>query len=120
MGFIIMSDGKPVKVFRKEFNGRPSYSIALSKKEGDNWIRIFKPIRFMPGYAVSDGQYIYIKEAFPAVDSWVKDGQQYTREVWVIKEFVSDAPYTTPEIMGVQAEPVDVEGFSQVEDDVPF
>lgn len=120
MGIKITTDGKPVKVWRKDYDGKPSYSIALSKKEGDDWIRIWKPIRFKTGYAVSNGQNITIQNGFPVIDSWVKDGQQYTREVWVISEFDSDTPYTTPEILDTQAEPLDVEGFSQADDDIPF
>ena len=117
MGIKITTDGKPVKVYRKDYNGRPSYSIKLSKKEGDNWVRIYKPIRFKTGYAVSDGQYITIQDGFPVVDSWVKDDQQYTREVWMITKFDSDAPYTRPR---EDAPEETIEGFSAVDEGIPF
>lgn len=118
MGIRITTDDKPVKVYRKDYNGRPSYSIMLSKKEGDDWVRIYKPIRFKTGYAVSDGQYITIQDGFPVVDSWVgKDNQQYKREVWMITKFDSDTPYTAPR---EDAPEGTIEGFSTVDEGIPF
>ena len=120
MGIKITTDGRPVKVRRKDFNGKPAYSIMLSKKEGDAWVRVYQPIRLRQGYAVSDGQCITIQNAFPAVDSWVKDGKQYTRQVWVIKEFDSDTPYTTPDVTNNVAPAEEIEGFSVDDGDIPF
>ena len=116
MGIKITTDDKPVRVHRYDNNGKPSYAIRIAKKEGDNWVGSFQKIRFRKGVEVHDKQDICIKDAFPTVDSWVKDGKQYTRIVWQIMEFESDAPYTMP-----QAEDADLpDSFSQADDDIPF
>ena len=112
MGIKIITD-KPVKVWRRDLdNGHAAYSISVGKKEGDSWINGYQPIRFKKGVEVYNGQEISIKDAFPTLDSWVKDGKQFTRIVWQIMEFEkfgSGNHAAEPETM-----------FSAVDEDVPF
>lgn len=112
MGIKITTDGKPVRVHRYENNGKTSYAIRIAKQEGDSWVGSFQKIRFRKGVEVHDKQDICIKSAFPTVDSWVKDDKQYTRIVWQIMEFESNASYTAPT--------EDIEGFSSVDEGIPF
>ena len=115
MGIKIMTDERSVKVHRYDNNGKPSYAIRIAKQEGDSWVGSFQKIRFRTGVEVHDKQNIYIKSAFPTVESWVKDEKQYTRIVWQIMEFDSDTPYTEP-----QESVPEVGAFSQADDDIPF
>lgn len=117
MGIKIMTDGKPVKVWRSEKNGYASYAISIGKKEGDTWINDFQPVRFLKGIDVPNGAEIVIKNAFPTLDTWVKDGQQFKRKIWQIMDFegprLKQDNYTTQE--------ADLpEEFSAVEDSIPF
>ena len=116
MGIKITTDDRPVRVHRYDNkDGKTSYAIRIAKKEGDNWVGSFQKIRFKKGVEVHDKQDICIKDAFPTVDSWVKDEQQFTRIVWQIMEFDSNAPYTEPQIQQELPEAV-----SQADDDIPF
>lgn len=116
MGIKITTDEKAVKVYRNDTeNGYSFYSIRFSKKEGDSWVSAFQPVRFRKGVKLQNEQEICIKDAFPTIDSWTKGDKQFTRVVWQILEFDSNAPY-------IAAEPDDdeYEGYSAVEDSVPF
>lgn len=110
MGIKITTDMKgPVRVWRSDKNGYTSYAVSISKKEGDSWIRTYQPVRFKKGVEVQNGQEINILNAFPTVDSWVKDDKQFTKLVWMITEF---------QLAGENLNYV--EGFSSVDDEVPF
>lgn len=87
MGIKITTDGKPVKVWRSERNGFASYAISVSRKDGDHWITGYQDVRFLKGIGVKNGTEITIKEAFPTLSTWVKDGQQFKKIVWQILEF---------------------------------
>lgn len=119
MGMKIMTDGKPVKVWRSEKNGYVSYSISVGKKENDGWINKHQPVRFLKGIGVPNGAEITIKNAFPTLDSWVKDNQQFTRIVWQIMDFEGPRSNETAESYDT-ADAELPEAFSQAEDDVPL
>lgn len=117
MGIKITTDDRgPVKVWRSEKNGFVSYAIGVSKKEGDNWINGYQPVRFLKGIDVPNGAEITISHAFPILTSWVKDGKQYTRVVWQIMEFKGPRS-SVQQDDGYADFP---ESFSQVTDEIPF
>ena len=116
MGIKIITDDKSVKVWRSDKYDKPRYSIAVSKKEGDNWVKAYQQVEFKKGVELHNGQDICIKNAFPTIRSWVKDDQQFVKLVWMITEFDYNAPWTEPRA----EEQLDIEGFSQAEDDIPF
>ena len=87
MGIKIITDDRPVKVYRMDTISFPVYSIRVSKKEGDHWVSAYQQIKFRKGIDIKNETEIHIKSAFPTVDSWVKDDKQYTKQVWQIMEF---------------------------------
>lgn len=119
MGIKITTDDRPVKVWRSEKNGYVSHSISVSKKEGDTWINGYQPIRFLRGIGVPNGAEITIKNAFPTLDSWVKDNQQFTRIIWQIMDFEGPRSNETAESYDT-ADAELPDSFSQAEDDIPF
>lgn len=118
MGIRISTDNKGIKVWRSDRYERPSYAVQISKKEGDTWINDYQPVRFRQGVEIANGTTIYITDAFPTLDTWTKDGQEFKRKVWMILDF--DAPGQTA---SRQTE-VDVsdlpDSFSAAEDSIPF
>lgn len=87
MGIKIITDGKPVKVWRSEHNGIASYAISISRKEGDSWVNKYQDVSFLKGVGVPNGSEITITNAFPTLRTWIKDGQQFSKIVWKIMEF---------------------------------
>lgn len=118
MGIKITTDGKPVKVWRNDKNGFPKYAVRLGTKEGDEWVNIYQDVKFCKGVELENGALIHIKNAWPKVDSWTKDGRQFTKEVWFINEFEYDGINQAPPKSFDSA--FDDFGFSSVEDNVPF
>ena len=119
MGIKITTDGKPVKVWRSEKNGYVSYSISVGKKENDGWINKHQPVRFLKGIGVPNGAEITIKNAFPTLDSWVKDNQQFTRIIWQIMDFEGPRSNETADNYDT-AEAELPDSFNAVDEDVPF
>jgi hypothetical protein len=122
MGIKITTDSRGIKVWRFERdNGKASYAVQISKREGDGWINHYQPVRFRQGIDVPNGTLIHIKNAFPTLDTWTKDGQEFKREVWQIMEFSSETmndAQTSPQMqMDVDDLP---DSFSAAEDDIPF
>lgn len=69
MGLKITTDGKPVKVFRKdkEWNGStfPTYSIGVSSKDKDgNWVNGYIDCLFKKGVDIPNKTEITINNAF--------------------------------------------------------
>jgi hypothetical protein len=58
---------------------------------------------------IANGTTIYITDAFPTLDTWTKDGQEFKRKVWMILDFETD----------VNAADVP-DSFSAAEDSIPF
>ena len=100
MGILITTDSKPVKVWRSDKFGFPTYTITISKKEGDHYIREYQDIKFRQGVEVENGAEIYIQKAFPTVASWVKDEKQYTKKVWQILSFTYEPVTIADEVPG--------------------
>lgn len=114
MGIKITTDDKGVRVWRNDKYSKPLYSISINTKEGDSWVRDYQEVQFRNGVEVNNGEIIHITNAFPTVRSWVKNDRQFVKTVWMILDFTRAG-----------AEPVqrviqDAEGFSSVEDPIPF
>ena len=125
MAIKIMTDDKPVKVWRSDKYDKPRYSIGISKKEGDTWVKAYQQVEFKKGVEVHNGQDICIKNAFPIIRSWVKDDQQFVKVVWMITEFDSNAlrtkvvAETVPQTVDNQYQ-MEIGSFSSVDEDIPF
>lgn len=59
------------KIYRKDYNGKPSYSRAISSQEykdgqkGD-WITVYEPIQFPKGTDIEDRSIIEVTKGFEA------------------------------------------------------
>ena len=104
------------KIYRKDFNGRPSYSRAISSQEykdgqkGD-WITDFEAVQFPKGTDIPDRGIVEIK-GFEAV---YKSKEQIKRKLVVVEYNVLDAADRRT------IENVDPDGFTALADEeVPF
>lgn len=94
------------KIYRKDFDGRPSYSRCIASQEYKNgqkgdWIRTYEPVQFPKGTEIADRSVVRIK-GFEAV----YNSKEGVKRKLVVQEYqVMDEPT----------------GFAQVrEDDIPF
>lgn len=61
------------KIFRKDFDGRPAYSRAVSSREfkdgqqTDNWIRTYESVKLPKDSLLTDGSIIDVKNGFESV-----------------------------------------------------
>lgn len=98
------------KIYRKDFNGRPSYSRCIASqdyKDGQkgDWIRTYESVQFPRGTDIPDRSIVEIKGFEATYNS--KNGVQ--RKLVVQDYKVMDAPRN------------DVpEGFAAVDGDIPF
>lgn len=87
---------------RKDFDGKPSYSIPVSKKKEDGtWINIYIPVSFRKGVVVENKAKLNIK------DGWLNcyEGKDGVKLTIFINEFETELP----------------QGFEEVDDcDIPF
>lgn len=138
MGLKITTDDKPVKVFRSDRFQYPQYSIALSQKVDNEWVSIYKQVRFRRGIELANGEMIRIHDAFPTLDTWrdKSTNELKSKEVWMIMDFSYDtvpkqepapARSTATDTLehyrndGVQATLDDLpDNFQAAEDDIPF
>ena len=104
------------KIYRKDFNGKPSYSRAISSQEykdgqkGD-WITGFEAVQFPKGTDIPDRSIVEIN-GFEAVYK-AKDG---VRRKLVVKEYrVLDAGNVQTETQNNQPS-----GYTALEEDIPF
>ena len=104
------------KIFRKDFNGNPAYSRAISSQEykdgqkGD-WINEWESVQFPKGTDIPDRSIVEIK-GFEAVYK-AKDG---VRRKLVVKEYrILDAGKDQTETQANQPS-----GYTAVEEDIPF
>lgn len=95
------------KIYRKDFDGRPSYSRCIASQEYKNgqkgdWIRTYEPVQFPKGTDIADRSVVKIK-GFEAVYN-SRDG---VKRKLVVQEYqVMDSPAPS--------------GFMQVDEDIPF
>lgn len=93
MGVRILTDDRPVMVYRKERdtqNGKwVTYQIGVSSKDRDgNWINGYIDVSFKKDISVNNKSKINIKNAFPTVRKYNnKDGKEVTQITWMIMEF---------------------------------
>lgn len=105
------------KIYRKDFNGRPSYSRCIASQEykdgkkGD-WIRMYEPVQFPKGTEIPDRSIVRL-EGFEAVF----DSKYGVRRKLVVQKYeIMDAPKQNYDRT---AEQEVYEGFVET-DDVPF
>ena len=119
MGIKIMTDDKPVQVWRYDGNGFPQYSIGISKKGDDGrWIRDYQQIVFRKGIELANNESIFIHDAFPKLNTWKnRDGSVGKRQVWQILDFsyADNRPKQQAPALGDYPD-----SFAAAEDDVPF
>ena len=125
MGIAISTDDYGVTVWRSDKFGFPQYAIGVQKKEQDRYITDYQAVRFKKGVELENKEKIKILHAFPVLDTWEKNGQDFKRIVWMITDFTymdrAERPVqgTQMQMASVQRDNVP-EGFNAVEDDIPF
>ena len=119
MGIRISTDNKPVKVWRSDKYEHPTYAIQVSKKEGDSWVKGYQKVRFRGSPDIPNGTEVTIKDGFPALETWVKNGHEHMRIIWVLMDYeyagMKEAPKPTFITM-----PDYPDSFSTAEEDLPF
>jgi hypothetical protein len=90
-------------IFRKDFDGRPSYSGSISSKDmNGNWISVIVPVQMPKGTDLPNKTEIDVTKGFEAV--YVKRDGTKDRKI-VVMEYETDLPT----------------GFAQVDDsEIPF
>ena len=119
MGIRIKTDQRGVKVWRSDRYAKPSYAVQVSKKEGESWIREYQEVRFRSGVDVPNGTLVYINDAFPTLKTWVSDGQQHSRIIWMIMDFDYEGQKEKPQQSFMEM-PEAPDSFSSIQDDIPF
>lgn len=76
------------KIYRKDFNGKPSYSRAISSQEFKDgqkgeWLTVYEPVQFPKGVTIADRSIVDITKAFEATYR-SKDG---VKRKLVVQEF---------------------------------
>lgn len=102
------------KIFRKDFNGRPAYSRAISSqgyKDGQkgDWISEWESVQFPKGTDIPDRSIVEIK-GFEAVYK----SKDVVRRKLVVKE------YRVLDEGKVQTETNQPSGYTAIEEDIPF
>lgn len=119
MGIKIQTDNKPVKVWRSDRGQYPSYAIQVSKKEGDAWVNDYQKVRFRGSPDIPNGTEIRISDGFPTLETWVKDGVEHKRIVWVLMDYSYPGMTEKPKQTFVEM-PDYPDSFNSAEDDIPF
>lgn len=106
------------KIYRKDFDGRPSYSRCIASQEykdgkkGD-WIRTYESVQFPKGTEIADRSIVEITKGFEATYN-SRNGVQ--RKLVVQEYRILDAP---PQYYDARAE--QEVGFAALnDDDIPF
>ena len=118
MGIKIQTDNKPVKVWRSDRGQYPSYAIQVSKKEGDAWVNDYQKVRFRGSPDIPNGTEIRISDGFPTLETWVKDGVEHKRIVWVLMDYSYPGMTEKPKQTFVEM-PDYPDSFSAAEEDLP-
>lgn len=119
MGIKIQTDNKPVKVWRSDRGQYPSYAIQVSKKEGDAWVNDYQKVRFRGSPDIPNGTEIRISDGFPTLETWVKDGVEHKRIVWVLMDYSYPGMTEKPKQTFVEM-PDYPDSFSAAEEELPF
>lgn len=119
MGIKIQTDNKPVKVWRSDRGQYPSYAIQVSKKEGDAWVNDYQKVRFRGSPDIPNGTEIRISDGFPTLETWVKDGVEHKRIVWVLMDYSYPGMTERPKQTFVEM-PDYPDSFSAAEEELPF
>ena len=119
MGVRISTDYRGVKVWRSDRGEKPSYAIQVSRKEGDTWINDYQKVRFKGGADIPNGTTVFIRDGFPTLDTWVNDGVEYHRIVWMIMEYDYEGQKEKPQKSFVEI-PDYPDSFAAMDADLPF
>lgn len=100
------------KIYRKDFDGRPSYSRCIASQEYNNgqkgdWIRTYESVQFPKGTDIPDRSIVRIKGFEATYNS--KNGVQ--RKLVVQEYKVLDTPKTQQNVPN---------GFKEYDEDMPF
>ena len=103
------------KIYRKDFNGRPSYSRCIASQEYNNgqkgdWIRTYESVQFPKGTDIPDRSIVRIKGFEATYNS--KNGVQRKLVVQEYKVMEYPTQYKN------DGSPLD--GFSSVDEEMPF
>lgn len=119
MGIRISTDKKAVKVWRSDRYEHPTYAIQVSKKEGDTWINDYQKVRFRGSPDIPNGTEVTIRDGFPTLETWVKDGVEHKRIVWVLMDYDYPGMTQRPKQSFVEM-PDYPDSFSTAEEELPF
>lgn len=119
MGIRISTDHKGVKVWRSDRSEYPSYAVQVSKKEGDTWINAYQKVKFKGSPDIKNGTIVFIRDAFPTLETWVKDGVEHSKIVWIIMDYDYEGQTEKPKKTYVEM-PEAPDSFSAVQDEIPF
>lgn len=119
MGVIFMTDKKGEKIWRFDRDGKTSYARRVSKKEGDTWISEYQRVRFKGSPDIPNGTIVHIKYGFETLDTWVKDGKEYTKIILVATDYDYDGmkEVLNPTFVHMPDLP---DSFSAAQDEIPF
>ena len=121
MGIKITTDDRRVKVWRNDRGEYPTYAVQISKKEGDSWIREYQRVKFRGSPDIPNGTDVRIIDGFPTLDTWVKDGVEHKRIVWIIMDYDYDGMKVQPKPSFMTPPETDLpDSFSAAQDDIPF
>ena len=77
MGLVITTDDKGLKIWRDDKGQFPRYSYSISRKnDKDQWVNVYKEVKFKNGVNVENGTVISIKKAFESFNI-ASDGKKY-------------------------------------------
>ena len=119
MGIRISTDNKGVKVWRSDKYEHPTYAIQIGKKEGDTWVNEYQKVRFRGSPDIKNGTEVYIHDGFPTLETWVKDGYEHKRVIWVIMDYDYIGMKERPQPSFVDM-PDLPDTFSAAQDEIPF
>ena len=120
MGFKIQTDIYGTKVWRSDKGVKPSYAVQIGRKEGDTWVNEYQKVKFKGGADIPNGTTIFIKNAFPTLDTWVKDGVEHKRIVWMIMDYSYPGKKETEVVETFLEMPDLPDSFAAAEEDLPF
>ena len=120
MGIRWSTDNKGVVVYRFEDNGKPTYKIRHSKKEGDTWLSEYQRVRFRGSPDIPNKTTVYVKDGFEVPDTWVKNGTQHKDGVIKVAMDYSYAGMKEAPKQSFMDMPDYPDSFSAAEEDLPF
>ena len=104
------------KIFRKDFDGKPAYSRAISSRKFENgkqgdWMKpVYESVQFPKGTQIADGTIVNVTKAF--------EGTYETRSGEVKRKLVVQEYEVEGEIAADKAH--DSEFTALINDDIPF